>query len=173
MFLLPVLFARIHDVMRKKNTTPTVLKLPWYGFDHKKVAESFEGGLSFVNEFCIKGEYKPVAVYRAANPNITKGHKKYMLLQTDPNGGTGGLVRGMSEEEMEKERYQSAVLCLNCNHVIYSMNRHDFHPCICKKDPVMVDGGKDYLKVAFSEGSRHISGTLDLLTDSFTTENKK
>ena len=150
--------------MRKKS--PTVLKLPYYGFDHAKVAEQFGGGISFVNEFCIRNEYSPVAVYRAANPDLSKGHKRYMLLQTNSQGG---MVRGMTEDEMEKERFQTAVLCQNCNSVIYSMNRHDFHPCLCPKDKaVFVDGGKDYIKVNFSKKSKFQQVRLDLLTDTWT-----
>ncbi len=140
-----------------------VSKPNWYGFDHDAVNKRFDGDLTFVNDICVNGEYYPVAVYRAANPNVEKGHKKYMLLQTTNEGG--GLVRGMSEEEMEKWRYQDAVHCLKCNQVIYSINRHDFRSCRCES--ISIDGGRDYTKLACDNTSRYVLGTLDLLTDEF------
>lgn len=153
--------------MKKKKAT--VLKDPWYGFDHKKVAKKYRGGLTFLNEFCVKGEYNPVAVYLAKNPDVSKGHKRYMLLQKDPLQPGMGIVRGMTEEEMKKERYQGALHCLKCNYIIFSANRHDYHPCKCKDGRVCIDGGKDYTKVTFDgKKSEFVSGTLDLVTDTFT-----
>lgn len=145
--------------------TPKIKKVNYYGFDHKKVAKEFEGDLTFVNEFCVRGEYNPVAVYRAENPNVKKGHKKFMLLQTNPNNGhNGGLVRGMSEKAMEKERYQHALLCEKCNTVIYSINRHHCHKCGCDNE-TMVDGGKDYMRAGGRDLNLIKTVTLDLLTD--------
>lgn len=135
-------------------------QVSWYGFDHKKVAERFEGDLSFCAEFCVNGEYQPVAVYKARKPNKAKGHKKFMLLQMQ---GEQGLVRGMTEREMKKWRYQEAVHCLNCNTVLYSINRHHFHGCGCDKE-VHIDGGKDYTKLGFKEDSVYKLVTLDLIT---------
>ena len=142
-----------------------VLKSKWYGFDHEAVDKQFGGELTFVNEFCVNGEYNPVAVYRAANPDTSKGHKKYMLLQMQ---GKGGLVRGMTEEEMEKWRFQDAVHCLNCDCIVYSTMRHDMAECGCKGGgSVSIDGGKDYVKISFASNSNYTRGTLDLLTDGF------
>lgn len=142
-----------------------VKKENYYGFRHEAVQKEFEGDLTFVNEFCVKNEYMPVAVYRAANPNTKKGHKRYMLLQTNPNTDhKTGIVRGMTEEEMEEERYQPAVLCENCNTVLYSVNRHHFHTCGCENE-TMVDGGKDYLRTGGKNLDKVKTVTLDLLTD--------
>lgn len=132
----------------------------WYGFDHAKVAEKFEGGLTFCAEFCVRGEYKPVAVYKAKKPNTKKGHKKYMLLQIQDGRG---LVRRMSAQEMAKERYQEAIICLECNTLLYSMNRHDFHGCGCSND-TKVDGGKDYLRYLGKDLGKIKLVTLDLIT---------
>ena len=137
-----------------------IAKPNWYGFKHDEVAKRFEGDLSFVNEFCVNGEYPPSAVYRAANPNLEKGHKKYMLLTKD---SLGFVIRGMTEEQMEKFRYQDAIHCLLCDDVIYSVNRHDFRPCTCGK--VKIDGGRDYTKVCFDADADYKHVTLDLLTD--------
>jgi hypothetical protein len=133
--------------------------IPYYGFDHKAVNKKFSGDLTFLNEFCVKGEYKPVAVYKAANPDTSKGHKRYMLLQLDSGGG---LVRGMTEEEMDKERFQSGIHCKKCDDVIYSVNRHDMHSCSCKA--VSIDGGKDYLRIGGKKEDYEIV-KIDLLTD--------
>lgn len=155
-----------------KTHKETVLKIPYFGFDHEAVAKKFRGGLTFLNEFCVKGEYLPSAVYRAANPDVSKGHKRYMLLQVDRKRDVMA-VRGMTEEEMEKERFQDAVLCNKCNRIIFSMNRHDMHHCLCKKGWVAVDGGKDYLRIAFDKEADYLTGRLDLLTDQFTAARKE
>lgn len=151
---------------KTKEKKLKVLKKNWFGLNHDRVAQQFEGDLTFVNDFCVNDEYKPVAVYRAANPNTAKGHKKYMLLQVT---GKDGLVRGMTEEEMEKWRFQGAIHCLNCDSVIYSIMRHDMTSCNCKnkKSRVYIDGGKDYVKSSCGEESLFVDGTLDLLTDHF------
>lgn len=133
----------------------------WYGFSHKNVAKRFSGDLTFCNEFCVKDEYKPVAVYHAANPDRSKGHKDYMLLQTTEGGG--GLVRGMTPEEIEPFRRQSGLWCHGCNEVIYSIMRHNMQGCKCKS--VSVDGGQDYFKVSFKKGADYTMVEIDLLTD--------
>lgn len=152
--------------MKKKTVTVSfnppfkIKQQTWYGFDHKKVAEQFEGDLTFCAEFCVRDEYLPVAVYKAKKPNTKKGHKKYVLLHK-PNTDYV-IVRGMSAQEMAKERYQRAVLCLSCNTVLYSINRHHYHGCGCKED-IHVDGGKEYLKISGWPGKYEIV-TLDLIT---------
>lgn len=132
----------------------------WYGLDHKKVAAQFEGDLTFCAEFCVNGEYAPVAVYKAKTPNTKKGHKKYMLLQLQ-NGR--GLVRGMTARQMQKERYQEAIICLECSALLYSMNRHDFHGCGGSNE-TKVDGGKDYLRYLGKDLEKIKVVTLDLIT---------
>ena len=76
-----------------------LVKPNWYGFDHEKVNEMFGGELTFLNDFCVNGEYSPSAVYRAANPDLSKGHKRYMLL-TKSNDQF--YVRGMDEQEIRR-----------------------------------------------------------------------
>jgi hypothetical protein len=140
---------------------PKVKKTNWYGFDHKKVAKQFGGDLSFCNYFCVNGEYQPVAVYKAKNPDKSKGHKKFMLLQLQSNNQ--GLVRGMTTSEIKKWRYQDAVLCLKCNTIIYSIMRHHNESCEC--GAVSIDGAKDYTKLSYKERTAYLPVTLDLLTD--------
>ena len=45
------------------------------------------------------------------------------------------------------------VQCLQCGDVIQSMYRHDFKWCACKS--IAVDGGGDYLKMSYTEGSEY------------------
>lgn len=132
----------------------------WYGFNHAKVNERFGGELTFCNEFCVRDEYKPVAVYKAANPDRSKGHKDYMLLQTTPEGG---LVRGMTPEEIEPYRRQAGLWCHGCNEVIYSIMRHNYQKCKCKS--IGVDGGKDYFKYSWEKNASFDSVEIDLLTN--------
>jgi hypothetical protein len=137
-----------------------VLKNNWYGFDHKMVAKKFEGQLSFVNDFCVHGEYRPVAVYKAKKPNRSKGHKDFLLLQLE---GEMAWVRGLDKKEMQEFRYQNAIHCLECDSIVYSVMRHDMAYCICGK--VSIDGGKDYTKIGTSTGASYEGVILDLLTD--------
>lgn len=148
-----------------------VKKLPYYGFNHEQVNQHFEGDLTFINEFCVKGNDRPVAVYRAENPNAAKGHKRYLLLYTQHDAFEGRdqlWVSGMTEEEMEEERYQAAIHCLKCDEVIFSMARHDYHSCSC--GDVFIDGGKAYTRAGFKEDAKFKYVTLDLLTDTIKEE---
>jgi len=43
------------------------------------------------------------------------------------------------------------IQCRHCNDIIESVHRHNFKSCSCGK--VSVDGGKDYLRRLFPEGS--------------------
>lgn len=139
----------------------------WYGFNIDKACEHFEGDLTYLNTFCVQGNYKPVAVFKNANPDRSKNHKDYMLLYTgnkisefenDPDTFTI-IVSGMDADEMEKYRYQKGMYCPDCKDVIYSVMRHDYRHCSCGK--CMVDGGKDYFKTNMAGKSV----TIDLLTD--------
>lgn len=132
----------------------------WYGFNHKAVVERFSGDLTFCNEFCVNDEYKPVAVYHAANPDRSKGHKDYMLLQVTEHGG---LVRGMTPAEIEPFRRQAGAWCHGCNEVIYSIMRHNMQDCKCRA--INVDGGQDYFKMGFKKGAKYSLVEIDLLTD--------
>ena len=128
----------------------------WYGFDTEYAEKFFEGDLTYLNTFCVKGVYKPVAVFKNATPDKSKNHKDYMLLWTE-NEKT--IISGMNTNEMEKYRYQKGMYCSNCKDVIYSVMRHDYRHCSCGK--CMVDGGKDYFKTNMAGKSVKI----DLLTD--------
>ena len=136
----------------------------FYGFDTDKACEYFEGDLTYLNTFCVKGYYKPVAVFKNANPDRSKNHKDYMLLFTkllDISDFTTRrlIISGMDADEMEKYRYQTGIYCPDCKDVIYSVNRHDYRHCSCGK--CMVDGGKDYFKTNMAGKTVKI----DLLTD--------
>lgn len=124
----------------------------YYGFNHEAVNKKFTGGLTFLNEFCVNNERAPVAVYKVTNPDRSKGHKDYLLLQISSSDGSG-VVRGMDEKEMKKWRYQDGVKCLGCKHIVLSTYRHNNQPCACKTDQLFVDGGRDYLKVSAVAGA--------------------
>jgi hypothetical protein len=142
----------------------------WYGFNTKEVCKHFEGDLTYLNTFCIKPHYLPVAVFRNANPNRAKDHKDFMLLWIvgpTKNGFeqvVSGVVSGMDANEMEEHRYQKGMYCPDCKEVIYSVNRHDYRKCKCGR--CMVDGGKDY----FRTNMAGTPVTIDLLTDDVTIE---
>ena len=144
-----------------------LIKPNWYGFDHVKVNQQFGGQLTFVNDFCVNDEYAPSAVYRAANPDTSKGHKRYMLL-TKSNGQF--FVRGIDERQIELYRYQDALHCRNCDNVVYSINRHDFRSCSCGN--VSIDGGRDYTKCSFKTGAIFDQVKVDLLTDTIISDTK-
>jgi len=127
-----------------------------FNFDLEYINKKFSGGLTFINSFCVGEEYLPVSLYKAAKPDKSKGHKKYMLLQITQGGQ--GLVRGRSSKEMETERYRKGIHCLNCNEVIFSSYRHDYSTCSC--GGCDVDGGKDYFKYG---GEDFNIVTVDLL----------
>lgn len=135
------------------------MKKNWYNFNHDKVREKFEGGLTYLNDFCVNDEYAPVAVYKVDNPNRNKGHKSYVLLQVDPLKYL--LIRGMDQEEMDKWRFQDGVKCNLCQDVIYSVNRHDFRSCKCGS--VSIDGGKCYTKLSWEKNNNFTCVTVDLL----------
>ncbi len=136
----------------------------WYGLDHSAVPTLFEGNPRHLNDFCVKGEYEPCAVYYVAKPNKRKKHKTYMLL-SKVNGQF--YVRGMSPREMNKYRYQAAIHCLSCDEVVYSVNRHHMNYCSC--GGVGIDGGKDYTKAIYGPNASYDHVTLDLITDTITT----
>lgn len=114
----------------------------YYGLEHEKINERFEGDLSYCGTFCVLGMYSPAAVYKAKNPNKKKGHKKYFLLWRQP--GMSWIVSGMSDYGIKKERHQTGIWCPVCGDVIYSVNRHDYRSCECKS--CFIDGGKDYTR---------------------------
>lgn len=134
-----------------------IREVNWYGFNHEKVAQQFGGELTYLRTFCVNGEYQPVAVYLAKNPDLTKGHKKYMLLQTVEKKG---LVRGMTEKEMAPFRVQMAIHCEKCDEVVYSIMRHHMNACSCGN--VFIDGGRDYVRASVGPKQKLVS--LDLIT---------
>jgi len=141
------------------------LVLPnWYGFDLDKAQDELGDGVKYLGTFCIQGNYSPVAVFYSPNPDLSKGHKPYPFLHLDTNNQL--WVGGMTKEEMEAERYQTAAHCHNCGDVIYSVNRHDYRACSCyrKLKRIFVDGGKDYLRMAFNKKSKYKIYTLDFIT---------
>jgi hypothetical protein len=134
----------------------------YYGFKTSKICDVLEGDLTYLNTFCVKGAYLPVAVFHNAAPDESKGYKDYVLLWLNILGKL--MISGMNADEMEKYRYQKGMYCPDCKEVIYSVNRHDYRKCSCGR--CMVDGGRDYFRT-------NMAGTvvvIDLLTDDITVE---
>lgn len=54
----------------------------------------------------------------------------------------------------------AGIRCLDCNDVIWSKHRHDMVWCKCKK--VSIDGGRNYIKVSFSDRPpEHVDVLID------------
>lgn len=144
----------------------------YYGLMHDKINEKFTGDLTYLRTFTVRGHHW--AVYLAANPRTDLGHKKYMMLGctydlsdmlSDPK--PRWFVSGSTEEQMNEERFQSAVLCTECDTVLYSINRHHFHKCGCKNE-TFVDGGKDYLRYGGAKLSKIKKVEIDLVEGTLT-----
>ena len=107
--------------------------------DHDRVSKQFEGCPQFIREFCVRGMDQPTAVYKIEHPNREKGQKDFLLLRKNPATDLLG-VSGMNLDEMEKERYQSAMQCKQCGEIVYSPGKHIQVWCSC--GDVSVEGGK-------------------------------
>lgn len=132
----------------------------FYQFKIDEVYKKFEGDLTYVNTFCVKEAYLPVAVFHNESPNRKKNHKDFLLLWIDDAHNL--MIAGMDFDEISKYRYQVGMYCPECKEVIYSVNRHDYRTCKCGK--CMVDGGKDYFKTNMAGQVVNV----DLLTDEIT-----
>lgn len=132
----------------------------YYGLKHDVVARQFSGDLTYITTMCIEDGYKPWAVYHAANPDTSKGHKEYMLLQVE---GKQGRVIGRTAEQMEPWWKQDAIQCELCKDVVFSINRHDMHYCEC--GACFIDGGREYCRRTVTST---IEGSYHHLTKEFT-----
>ncbi len=120
----------------------------WYGFDHAKLRDHYhdlDGKLDYLGTFCVGGDYNPYAVYHAPNPDISKGHKEFVLIFKSDHAF---YITGKTREQMIPESTQEGLYCPDCKEVIYSVMRHDYRHCACKK--TSIDGGKDYVKRGLS-----------------------
>lgn len=148
-------------------------KIDYLGFNHDKVAEKFEGDLTFVNYMNVNDTV--MAVYHAKNPNKKKGHKEFMLLfyKRDPVlHQTTTYVSGMERAEIEKFSTVEGMKCLTCGVVLFSMTRHDFHSCGCEND-MFVDGGVDYLRAGAKDLMATSHVTINLLTNEIIVQPRK
>jgi len=146
-------------------------KTNWYGFDHEVVKAKFDGSPDYVGTFCVRDEYRPVAVYRSQGPDRSKGHKDFILLHTqrgDPEDPTTSatFIRGMDAAEIEPYWTQAAIRCGGCREVIYSCMRHEERLCGC--GAVSIDGGRDYEQITLlKDGVKPIHGVVDFRTGEF------
>lgn len=145
-----------------------VKEVNYFGLKHEEVCKKFEGDLTYIGDMCLNSG-KPVAVYRAKNPNTSKGHKEFMLLQV---WDRQGIIAGMTREELKKHSKHQAMLCRACNTVLYSLQHHHYHTCGCEND-TFVDGGKSYFRAGAMDLSKTVSGTYDILTKKFSKSRTK
>lgn len=118
----------------------------WYGLNHDQVRKHYgdlKGKLDYIGSFCTGNFYAPAAVYYAPNPDLSKGHKHFLLFFKDPALHTM-YVTGMDEEQMKPFLETNGMHCPACDEVIYSVMRHDCRHCSCGK--TMIDGGRDYMR---------------------------
>ena len=142
--------------MKKKSSKPRI-KLTNFnvlGLRHSNVKKKFEGELTYIGTFCIRGEYTPRAFYHNAEPDRSKKHKDYMTLQ---QGNGTWYVSGIDAKALEEWRYQMGLQCMECKDVIYSVYRHDMRYCKCGQ--AFVDGGRDYTR----SGGPGLSVMIDLI----------
>jgi hypothetical protein len=137
-----------------------IKEVNYYGLDHDGVAKKFGGDLTYLRTFQVRNGVW--AVYKAANPNLELGHKKYMMLGKDPVSEQW-YVSGSTPKQMKVERVQEAVVCLQCNTVLYSIHRHHYHSCGCPNE-TFVDGGKDYLRYGAMNMSAVATTRIDLIS---------
>jgi hypothetical protein len=165
---------------KKKTSTPTLAKpefSEYYGLVHSAVNQKFTGGLTFLCEMTIRGEYRPWAFYLCADPDRSKGHKEIVMIRVD--GGDDELskkvlwVTGMALEDFKKKwAKHDAVKCLECGRVMHSINRHDYKTCGCPQK-TMVDGGRDYLRCGGVSMAKVQVGTIDFLSGKFSKSRRK
>ncbi len=135
----------------------------YYGFDHALVNKRFSGDLTFINSFSVNSEYLPSAVYRAAKPDKSKGHKEFMLITKDFWSNSGSyVVRGMTKREISKHAKRDGLQCLICNEVIFSTHRHGLIECECSN--TFIDGGTDYCRFGSEKPNSVVGVKIDLLT---------
>jgi hypothetical protein len=160
--------SELSKVLFNKYDKPTVKLINWYGFDHEAVNKKYTGGLTFCNSFCIGKDYNPAAVYKCSKPDLSKGHKKYVLLYGPPIN----MISGLTAKQMYKERFQDGIHCLLCNTVLFSVNRHHNNACSCPNE-AFADGGKAYLR----SGAKNLSlikvVTIDLIKNKIVLPNDR
>lgn len=62
-----------------------------------------------------------------------------------------GRKKSASKPATPKPTWQ--IHCLLCDDLVHSAHRHDYHPRKCGS--VAIDGGNDYLRVAYDASSRY------------------
>lgn len=134
--------------------------MPYWGFDHEKVLERFNG-TKFINEMTIIdkiGNWSNVPVALYYSNNTDKNPYFYLFMESGKL-----MIGGLSEQQLEEVRFQSGIHCLSCEDVIYSKHVRDFTHCSCGK--VSIDGGREYCSVGFEDNVQYEMVEIDLLTD--------
>jgi hypothetical protein len=130
----------------------------WYGLDHAEINIKVEGSPDYIRSFMINGHVW--AVYKSDNPNRENGHKDYVMLSKTGDGRW--FISGKDKADMEEWKLQSAIHCLLCDTVLYSITGHHYHKCGCANE-TMVDGGRNYLRYGGRDMTLVKPITLDLI----------
>ena len=147
---------------------PIIRHINYFGFNHILVNKQFGGDLTYLGDICHAKDRNPYALYRAKNPDRSKGHKEFVLLWVH---GSAGAISGMELAEVKKHVKHAAVQCTACGDVIYSVHHHDYHSCSCGM--TSIDGGRDYVKTGWTAPHLPVHGTVNLLTGKFRKSRKK
>jgi len=144
--------------------------------DKDKALEHLEGDVEYVGYWFVKDAKG--YVFHAKNPDRSKGHKDYVVIKYVYNymmDDYDFYIAGYDRAEMEERSIQVGQACRHCKTVIWSLSRHDYHSCRCKKDgdQVCIDGGTDYYRLAFGKNSDSFPVTVNHLTKTITKRNLK
>jgi hypothetical protein len=138
--------------------------------DHKAVAKQFGMKLEYIGFFPVGKEKHGKAVYKVLD---AKDEKEFFVLDLNfhDNKVTKHLTTRSAIVPFAK---LNAIHCLNCQDVLYSIDRHDFRGCSCKsqKKQVFIDGGKDYCKVS-GDPENFEMGIVDLVKGIFKVAKKE
>lgn len=152
---------------KNKPVSCDIMTINYFGLKMDKVKEFYEGNPEYIGEVIVKnpsGTLATVAAFKVAAPNRDKGHKDFLLIQLTSGGQ--GIVAGMDKAQFAVHSEHGGVKCLECEKVIYSVARHDFHKCGCPNE-AMVDGGKDYMRYGAVDMSKIEIGVVDIMNRTF------
>lgn len=144
---------------------PKLKKQNYSGFKHKVAIKALSAD-KFINYMSITNTYgrkQVCAVYYSSNPDLSKGHKPYPML-TNSNGQV--FILGRELHELKKDSIHFGVLCTNCNTILVSLDRHNFHGCGCSAE-TFIDGGQEYFRCVSSDIAKTVMVKVDMLNNKF------
>jgi hypothetical protein len=128
-----------------------IKQINYHGWDHLKISAKYSGDLEYLNDFIIYN--RPISVYKCRNPDRSKGHKDYFLIENFGNNH-GGQVMGMDQHELEKYSIINGLLCTNCNTAIYNVTERHLEECDCQQSSVT--GTQDTIRINYNPKSTQV-----------------